>query len=310
MLQSTHIRILMCTHNGADHVEEQLASFLGQSHDNWSLWISDDRSTDETPAILARFRDAHPGREIRILRGPGQGGARNFMTLLAHPDLDGSLVALSDQDDVWLPDKLARAADAMALLQETPVPAAYGAGWYVTDEALRVRRRSRPIRRGPSFANAMVQNILSGHSLVLNSSARQLIVTAGQLDNIRFQDWWIYLLVTGAGGRVIIDEAPVLYYRQHSNNMIGTNIGVRARCRRLAFLLSHEYGHWIRDNARALIACGDCLLPENRQCLHQFLQAEGRGGIGRMRLMRQLGIHRQNGLETLVLMCAAALNYI
>lgn len=310
MSQAPHIRILMCTCNGADHMSEQLESFLAQDHDNWSLWISDDGSDDETPAILKRFRDANTDREIRLLRGPRQGGARNFLTLMAHPELDGSLVALSDQDDVWLPDKLVRAVDAMAALSDNPVPAAYGAGWYVTDGALQVRGRSRPVRRGPSFANALVQNVLSGHSLVLNRAARRLLAAAGPPENIMFHDWWIYLMISGAGGRVIVDSAPVLYYRQHDDNTIGSNIGSRARSRRLGYLFSRDYGRWIDGNATALAARAEHLTAENRELLTQFLTTTDKGGITRTQTLRQLGIHRQSKLESLVLMLAATLGYV
>ena len=309
MPQIPHIRILMCTHNGARHIAEQLDSFLAQSHTNWSLWVSDDGSTDATPEILARFRNANANRDIRILRGPGQGGTHNFLTLLTRPDPAPGLVALSDQDDVWMPEKLARAARAMAG-QPPEVPTAYGAGWYVTDDKLRIRRRSRIPRRGPSFSNALVQNILSGHSLVLNETARALLAAAGQPNRVAFQDWWIYLLITGTGGRVILDDAPVLYYRQHRHNMFGANTGLRALYRRLRLLAGSGYWHWVHGNAHSLTGLTDRLTPENLYLLERFLQTEGARGLARMQTLRQLGVHRQSGVETLALMLAAMLGSV
>lgn len=307
MPRRSHIRILMCTHNGAEHLGEQLASFLAQEHVDWSLWVSDDGSRDATLQILEDFRAAHPDREIRILRGPGRGSAFNYLTLLAHPELDDSMVALSDQDDVWRPEKLARAAARLQGLGDDPVPTAYGAGWYVTDAALQVRNRSRMPRRGASFGNAMVQTILSGHSLVINAAARRLVAAAGVHNEVKSHDWWIYLLVTGVGGRVLVDEAPVLYYRQHRTNTVGANSGLHAAFRRAALLLGGDYRGWIEGNCRALAAGTVPLTPSNRHLLGQFMAADSAGGLRRLRLFRQLGLYRQTWQGTLLLLLAAAL---
>lgn len=311
MSRSSHIRILMCTHNGARYLREQLDSFLAQTHADWSLWISDDASTDATPGILSEFRQAHPQRDIRLLRGPGRGGTENFLRLLAQSGPGDGLVALSDQDDVWLPDKLERAARAMAAASRSPQPVAYGAGWFVTDENLRSPRRSRPAPRGPSFGNALVQNVLSGHSLVLNDAARRLVAETGRPPaGIACHDWWIYLRVAGAGGRMILDDAPVLCYRQHGDNAMGANIGLRSRLRRLALLFGGDYARWIDGNARALAGRQRDLTPEHREILARFLAARAGGGLARARAWRALGIHRQSRLETLVLLAAAVLGYL
>ena len=102
-----HVRILMATFQGATHLPAQLASFEAQSHADWSLWASDDGSTDATPDLLRAFAARHPGR-VRLIDGPRKGSAANFLHLLGHPDLPPGLTALSDQDDVWLPHRLMR----------------------------------------------------------------------------------------------------------------------------------------------------------------------------------------------------------
>ena len=108
-----HVHVLMATWNGAAHLEEQLRSFEAQTHRDWSLWVSDDGSTDATGRILADHAAAHPGR-VHLFEGPRRGSAANFLSLLAQPDLPPGVVALADQDDVWLPHRLERGLEWLA----------------------------------------------------------------------------------------------------------------------------------------------------------------------------------------------------
>lgn len=309
MTSDPHIRILMCTLNGAAYLREQLGSFLVQSHKNWSLWVSDDGSDDATRDILDDFRSAHPGRDIRIFSGPGQGAAANYFSLFARldpqPDL---LVALSDQDDVWLPDKLARAAEAIATRSgRSSSVAIYAATQILADENLAHRRQSRVWPSGPSFSNALVQNILSGNSLVVNHNAVALIVRTLPQGYVPFHDWWIYQVITGADGQVIIDPEPALIYRQHGANTLGSNRGLRAIRRRVAMVWGHKYASWAQANVAELRAVSASLTPENRELLRRFGEGIGQGGTRRVRQLRELGVARQTGAGTLVMLLAAVL---
>ena len=110
-----HLRIVMATWHGAAHLDEQLASIAAQSHADWSLLVSDDGSTDTTRDIVADFVRAHPGHDIALIRGPGRGSAANFLSALGHDLPADAWLALSDQDDIWMPDRIAR---AVTMLQE------------------------------------------------------------------------------------------------------------------------------------------------------------------------------------------------
>jgi glycosyltransferase involved in cell wall biosynthesis len=106
------VTVLMAVRDGAAHLEAQLHSIAAQRGVDWRLVASDDGSGDDSPAILARFAAAHPGR-VRLMQGPRQGTTANFLALLAATGADDGWLAFSDQDDIWLPDKLARATAAM-----------------------------------------------------------------------------------------------------------------------------------------------------------------------------------------------------
>lgn len=111
------IIVLLATRNGAAHLRAQLESFLSQLHRPTRLIISDDGSRDDTPAILAEFAASAPGFIVELKDGPRRGGAQNFLRLLQTVPKGTDFVALSDQDDVWLPDKIAR---GVRLLSQLP----------------------------------------------------------------------------------------------------------------------------------------------------------------------------------------------
>lgn len=102
------VTIVMATRNGAPFLAAQLDSIAGQSHRDWTLFVSDDGSTDATRSILADFARHHP---VRLVEGPRQGGGE-FPVGSCHPELPAGIVALADQDDVWLQGKLARGCAA------------------------------------------------------------------------------------------------------------------------------------------------------------------------------------------------------
>ncbi|WP_102110309.1 glycosyltransferase [Oceaniglobus roseus] len=302
MSGAPHVRILMCTCNGAPWLEAQLASFVAQTHGAWSLWVSDDGSTDATRSLLEAFDRARPGRIERIVEGPRAGSAANYMHLLCHPDLPPGPVALSDQDDVWMADKLARAIAALGgprAADSAAQPAAWGARWIVTDEHLSNPRPSTRFPRGPSFGNALVQNVLSGHSATLNAAALALVRRAGP-QPVAHHDWWLYQLLAGSGADLVLDEAPALYYRQHGRNVLGANRGWSAMLARLGQVRGGSFTDWTRTHRVALGRVAPLLTPAARGLLAALDAAPPRG-LGRIRAFRRLGLVRQTRTGTALL---------
>jgi hypothetical protein len=300
------ITILLATCNGAAHLADQLASYAAQSDTAWDLWVSDDGSTDETRAIVERFRTAQgSAHDIRLLTGPRRGrSAANFLSLLCHPDLPAGPVALSDQDDVWFEDKLARARAALA--SSGPVTL-YGAQSVHTDADLRPIGRSRLPRRAPSFANALTQNIVSGHSTVLSAGALDLVRRAGVPGGIPYHDWWLYQLISGAGGEVRIDSNQVLFYRQHGKNAMGAHEGWRASLARARSVMQREYGAWLAANMDALSTCAHLLTPEARDLLTTLQDAPRTRPLTRLAAFHKAGLYRQTRLTSALLYLAVAL---
>lgn len=301
-----HVRILMGSCNGAAWLQMQLDSFLAQTHTDWSLWVSDDHSDDETRAILIKFGKDNPGRLAHVLTGPGRGSAANFMSLLCHPDLPAGTVALSDQDDVWNSEKLAQ---GILHLPDNGVPAGYAARYVIADADLSPRKVSRQWLRGPSFGNALVQNIMSGHTTMLNAPALALVRAAGPQD-IPHHDWWLYQLLSGAGAELYLDDAVVLKYRQHGSNVFGTRSGVRAILARLKMLNNHKYTGWVQANRTALSSVSELLTPQARQVLMAFNEVPMLPAYRRLPVLVSAGIKRQTIKETALIYMAAVFGRI
>lgn len=299
------ITLLMASYQGAAHLQAQLDSFAAQDHADWALWISDDGSTDGTRGIVDRFRSAHPDREIRLLDGPRRGAAANFLSLLCHPDLPPGWVALSDQDDLWYPHKLSHALRALA--EETGA-AVYSAQSRHIAEDGRPLGLSRVHRGRPSFGNALVQNRVAGHCAVLTPAALALVRTVGPVA-VPFHDWWLYLLLSGAGGRVHVSPEVVLDYRQHGQNVLGAHRGPLAGLARAAMVLGPVYGRWQAAN-RAALDLARPVLTEEARALLAALEAAPRLGPGRARAQARLGIRRDKASATAFLRLAAGLGRV
>ena len=294
------ITIALCTFNGAGHLRAQLDSYLAQHHKDWSLWISDDGSTDATLEIIAEFARTHgAAHPVRVIDGPQKGVAANFLSLLCHPDFPAGFTALSDQDDVWHPEKLDYAVQRIGA---RTAPCLYGAQSVHVDDTLTPIGASSTRGATPGFPNALVQNIVSGHSAVLSPAALELVRRAGVVDHIPYHDWWLYLLVTGAGGDVIIDDRATLLYRQHAANLMGAHTGWRATWDRGMQVLGATFSGWLDANTAALQSCEALLTPSVRAALAEFAQPPRSPWM-----LARLGIRRQHLFGTACVYTAALL---
>ena len=301
------VAVLLCSYQGERHLAEQLDSIAAQTHRDWSVWVSDDGSTDGTSTILECYGSQWGIDRLSVQRGPGSGFAANFRSLTCRADIDADCYAWADQDDVWEPEKLER---ALAWLQSVPpgTPAVYGTRTLLTDEDGRPIGKSPLFTRPPSFANALVQSIAGGNTMVFNHAARALLIEANAQGDAVAPDWLAYLLVSACGGQVRYDPWPSVRYRQHDGNLSGSNVSLRGRWQRMRLLLGGQFQGWIDANV-ALLARVRHRMPEaNRQTLDAFVRARRQTLIHRLLGLRQSGIHRQTMLGNIGLSVAALLN--
>jgi len=298
------VAILLCTYHGQHYLAEQLDSFSAQIYSNWEVWASDDGSQDDTHAILENYRQKWRGERLSIHFGPAEGFAANFMSLTCKASIQADYYAYSDQDDVWEVDKLQR---AMAWLLPIPkdVPALYCSRTRLVNAENKDIGFSPLFIKPPSFANALMQNIGGGNTMVFNDAARKLLSEVGEDVDVVTHDWWAYMVVSGCGGQVFYDAYPSLRYRQHGGNLMGMNSSWFARFVRIRMLWQGRFRHWNDRHIRALQGLRDRLTTENRAILDCFAKARTQPLFPRLIGLKRSGIHRQTLLGNLGLVAAA-----
>jgi glycosyltransferase involved in cell wall biosynthesis len=307
-IAAARVAILMCTKDGAAFLDEQLRSIADQSHTNWSLFVSDDGSTDETREILRRFADSH-AQKTAVRNGPRQGVCANFLSLATDPTIDADYFAFSDQDDLWYKDKLARALTWLVTVP-ADVPALYcGRTELVSDDG-RSYGFSPLFTRPIAFRNAIIQSLGGGNTMVFNKAAKRLLETTGKLEVV-LHDWWMYQLVSAVGGAIHYDPQPSLKYRQHSENLIGSNRGWRARLIRIHMMLKGRFRDWNAMNIAALQRVPAHLIqPQNSQVLQLFAKARTASLLERLYYLKRSGVYRQTWLGNIGLLAATLLKRI
>jgi glycosyltransferase involved in cell wall biosynthesis len=295
--------ILLATYNGAEFLQAQLDSFRDQTYDNWQLLVSDDGSSDATVDIVVRFA-ASVVQRVVIVPGPQKTFWRNFVALVCSEAIDGELFAYSDQDDIWFPEKLAKAVEWFEQ-RAAPSPALY----FTRTELM--HRDGTPagfaplFTRPPTFRNALVQNIGGGNTMVFNRSARKaLLATSGDAELVS-HDWWTYQVVTGIGGDAYYDPWPSLKYRQHGQNIVGANIGWRARMARLTAFANGRVVSWNETNLKVLAGMRDALTPENAGVADLYARARNSVWPMRLWLVWKSGVYRQSLVENIGLLVGA-----
>jgi len=300
------VAILICTKDGAAYLGQQLESIAAQTHTNWVLVASDDGSIDATKEILKRF--AATQHQTTIIRnGPRKGVCANFLSLAADPTITADYFAFSDQDDIWNRDKLKRALTSLGAVPND-VPAVYCSRTEIMSIDGRSLGFSPLFARPPAFRNALVQSLGGGNTMVFNRAAKKMLEMAG-IVQVVLHDWWVYQLVSAAGGRIYYDPQPVLKYRQHPENIIGSNIGWDARLLRLRMMLSGRFREWNEINISALRHLPAHLItPENRETLELFAKARLTTSLlKRLHYLKGSGVYRQTILGDIGLFVAAIL---
>lgn len=212
------VAVLMATFNGEKYLREQIDSVLSQQGVTVRILVSDDQSTDSTPHIL----DEYKGQGLLDwFTGPHLGVERNYLGLMRHaPTAD--LYACCDQDDVWLPDKLAAAVAHLRTL-DLAKPAIYYSSLELVDEQLQHLSTHRVCHSRSDFAKFVFGGI-AGCTMVFN---RRLLDEANRLSPtfLRMHDSWLLDVCLALGGACVTDIEPHIRYRQHGSNVVGIKKG-------------------------------------------------------------------------------------
>lgn len=207
------VSIAMATYNGEDYLYKQLKSICDLEYKNIELIISDDGSTDSTLDIINEFTDKLPIKLVHnILK---HGVNHNFENALRH--CNGAYVALCDQDDIWLPDKINVLMENISdydiihsnveLIDETGKP---------HTDPVKLAEYQMDLSDKVSFIDFVNTGWVLGCTSLIK---REAIENALPIPNDAFfHDWWITMKCIKDGNGIKYINTPTIKYRQHSNN--------------------------------------------------------------------------------------------
>jgi rhamnosyltransferase len=239
----------MATRNGSQHVLQQLRSILEQRHVHVRIVASDDASDDGTLEMLQEV--AQEESRVQIVPPCRCGSAAdNFLRLLREtPVQEGEYVALSDQDDIWMPTRLDRALKKMAELHTD----GYSSDLLAFDESTgskwQIRKSFRMRRLDYLFGGAS-----AGCTYVLTARAVGILKAAINQEPAKgwSHDWLFYAICRSAGLSWHFDPEPTVLYRQHAANAYGARSGVRGVLVRCRAIRDGWYRGRVIDNGRFL----------------------------------------------------------
>ena len=294
------VNILMSTYNGQQFLTEQIRSIQDQSYTDWTLFIRDDGSSDNTKEILKDFE--RQDSRIHLIdsdKSDNLGVIKSFHKLVNHDRAD--YYFFSDQDDVWLPNKLELSLkEAQNYLADLPLMVYMDLK--VVNQDLKIMTesmvKSQSHHANTELVQELTENTVTGGVAMINHALAEMWQ---ETDDILMHDWYLALLASAFGNLVFIDQ-PGELYRQHSDNVLG------------ARTLSKRFKKWIRPHilfavywdliknsqkqARHLLQMP--LSQSNRELIEAFVTIMDKPMLERFRILRKYGLRKNKAFHTLV----------
>lgn len=223
------VDILLPTYNGADFIEAQIDSILGQTHTNIRLIIRDDYSQDHTVTIINEYvkRDS---RVVFVKQPECNLGLVKSIEYLLNVS-EAPFIMFSDQDDVWFPDKVSRFLE-QALRLDQNIPMLIHSDCFVTDQNLKILRLflgSKPLNYGLKYS--LFHFYVQGSSTMINNRLKEESLPFPE--NLYLHDRYLHIVSEIKGVRVYLDK-PLMWYRQHDKNLVGSQSIIKKIIRNLA----------------------------------------------------------------------------
>ena len=273
------IAICMATYRpDPDLLRAQLDSIRAQTDTNWTCVISDDCSEPESYAQILQI--VGDDARFSVTRAPEWlGFYRNFERALTLAPRDAQLIALSDQDDVWHPDKLATLRASIG-----SAPLVYS-DQRLTDPAGRVLRDTMWVGRSnnrTNIASMLVANTVTGASILVRRDVVERALPFPECPGMQFHDQWLALVALGSGPLRYVDR-PLYDYVQHGGAILGRVVGagvgdpVARRLPRMRDWREAYFLGYLPSRMRAhtlLMRCGDTLTASQRRGLGLYMRAD------------------------------------
>lgn len=302
------VLVLMSVFNGEEYISEQLDSILKQKINDVDILIRDDGSDDTSINIINNY--IKKNKNISLYTGENIGSWKSFMDLIYSADNNYDYYAFSDQDDVWLPDKLGVAVEMLEQMSRDcgkDIPLMYGGNVCPVNKKLeKIDTGINLTGYSPTFGNSMIQGITSGLTCVFNNAALKKVRTCHP-EYMIMHDWWLYMTVT-CYGRVVYDDDAYVLYRQHEKNVCGARV---SRLERIKYRLKHfnERKCNVPMQVSEFLKCYEDIPDHNRR-LAELLCDSRYSFLKRIELVFNKEIKRQKVLDNIVYKILVLFGYL
>ncbi|MFS5807456.1 glycosyltransferase family 2 protein [Streptococcus agalactiae] len=307
------VNILMATYNGEKFLAQQIESIQKQTFKEWNLLIRDDGSSDKTCDIIRNFtaKDSRI-RFINENEHHNLGVIKSFFMLVNYEVAD--FYFFSDQDDVWLPEKLSVSLEA-AKHKASDVPLLVYTDLKVVNQELNILQDSM-IRAQSHHANTtllpeLTENTVTGGTMMINHALAEKWFTP---NDILMHDWFLALLAASLGEIIYLD-LPTQLYRQHDNNVLGA----RTMDKRFKILregpksIFTRYWKLIHDSQKqaSLIVdkYGDIMTANDLELIKCFIKIDKQPFMTRLRWLWKYGYSKNQFKHQVVFKWLIATNY-
>lgn len=229
MLNLPKIAVCLAAFNGKQHIADQLKSILNQAGVEVTIYVSVDLSSDNTTALVESFCK-NDVRVVLLNNGERYGSAaKNFFSLLRDGQFKAfDYVALSDQDDIWQEDKLSYAVQKIQEVSVDAYSSNVTAFWSNGKQKLINKAQTQ------QQFDYIFESAGPGCTFVFTKrfalELQQFLITnQGKCQQVALHDWFIYAFARSKGFKWFIDRKSHMLYRQHADNVVGANVGLKAK---------------------------------------------------------------------------------
>jgi glycosyltransferase involved in cell wall biosynthesis len=292
------VAILLSTFNGEKFIKDQLISFSRQKKVKIKLFVIDDGSTDNTIKIIKRFNIPKKIFKTKNFRNP----TKNFLFLIDNVPINFDFYCFADQDDYWFSNKLSYSISQIKKNNSDIC----GSRTIYTNNKLKVTGKSILFKKKPSLENSLVQSIAGGNTQLWTKKFNNVLKKIKK-KNPASHDWYTYQVALLFGFNFLYIEKPLLYYRQHENNVVGSNVGIKNTLKRIFLGFSNRYKNWHEMNKVHLyyIIKNFNINEKNFNIVNNFYKYKNQNIISRIiNIFFKLKIYRQTTRGNLMLFFA------
>lgn len=288
------ICVLLASYNGEKYIREQIESIKNQKKiKKVDIFISDDGSTDKTLSIIKNLITSSDKKNVFFLKekNPYKSPTSNFLHLIKNVNLESyDAICFSDQDDIWFDDKLINSWEKIY----------FGKYDGYSSSFISLHRRGYKKYVNKSFSQKKYDYVFEapgpGCTFMMRKdflmTIKDFLLNSSYENEIPSHDWFIYYFARVKGFSWFIDSNPTIYYRQHSQNFLGTNTGFSAFFKRFKMILSSGYRKQVQKNIEILS------LDAN---FKSYIQKKSI--LGNLNLFFHSNLFRRKKLDVFILSC-------